>query len=173
MIQHLSTNTIVDYLHGGLPPSEDAAVHAHLDQCAVCRTQCDAETALTDLLRSAAANDERPLPPTLKAEIWSRIRASRPSALSQVLGWIRPATAIPIAAAIALAAYFGAAYLGPHGAPAIQAAYYLQDHAAMNGTMPFDDNSSMTPVDVGPSSVAANQSSVTVEPASFTADAGQ
>jgi anti-sigma factor RsiW len=172
MMQHLSTDTIVDYLHGGLPPQEDAAVHAHLDGCTACRAEYDAEAALTDLLRNYAANEERPLPPTLKAEIWSRVRASRPSLLSQALGWMRPAVAIPIAAAIAIAAYFGTAYLGPRGAPSIQAAYYLQDHAAMNGTMPFDDSSSMAPVDVSRASVAA-ATYVTVEPASFTADAGQ
>ncbi len=85
---------------------------------------------------------------------------------------MRPSFAIPIAAAIALAAYFGTSYLGPQGAPSIEASYYLQDHAAMNGTIPFSDRNSTNPVDLENAPTLSTKSApVIVEAASYTADA--
>jgi hypothetical protein len=81
--------------------------------------------------------------------------------------------AVPAAVVIAAGAYFGTAYLGPHGAPAIEAAYYLQDHAALNSTVPFSDRSAVAPVDLDSTSTAdaAQQRPVAVQAASYTADA--
>jgi predicted anti-sigma-YlaC factor YlaD len=174
-MQHLNNETLVDYMHGALTPQEDAAVYAHLEACETCRKEFEAEAALTEALRSYATREERELPPTLKAEIWSRIRSAQPSPWTRLRQWLRPAVAVPAAAAIALAAYFGVSYLGPQGAPSIEAAYYLQDHAALNSTVPFSDRSSVSPInlDNGNGVDTTQQTAVRVETATYTADANQ
>ena len=145
MMQHLTNDQIIDYLHNALPASADATVYAHLEQCAACRADYDAEAALSETLRAYAAREEREMPPTLKAEIWARIREEQPSVLSRLAAWWRPAMGVPLAAALALAVYFGVANFGHAGGPSIDAAYYLQDHAALNGTIPFNDRNSVNP----------------------------
>lgn len=171
MTQHLTTETLIDYMHGALTPQEDAAVYAHLETCTQCRSEYDAETSLTEALRSYAAQSEQELPSSVKAEIWNRVREARPSALSRLRAWLRPAVAIPAVAVLAVGAYFGTSYLGTPGAPSIDAAYYLQDHAALNGTMPFSDRS-INPVDLeNESSVTTQRTAVNVQAASYTADA--
>lgn len=172
MMQHLTSEKLIDYMHGALKPQEDAAVYAHLETCPECRKEYDAEAALTEMLRAHAVREEREFPATLKAEIWSRVRTADPSPWSRLAGWFKPAFAIPAAAALAIAAYFGTAYLGPHGAPAIEAAYYLRDHAALNSTVPFNDRGSVNPVDLEASATGTNQEiAVSVQAASYTADA--
>jgi anti-sigma factor (TIGR02949 family) len=172
MKQHLTTEKIVDYLHGALSPGEDASVYAHLETCETCRAEYDAEAAVSEMLRAHAAKTEREFPATLKAEIWSRIRSAQPSPWSRFAAWFKPAFAIPVAAAIALAAYFGTTYGTAPGAPSIEAAYYLQDHAALNSTVPFNDRSSVYPTDLeNAASVNTQQTAVNIEAASYTADA--
>jgi predicted anti-sigma-YlaC factor YlaD len=168
---HLTQEQLIDYVHGALSPQIDAAIYEHLEACDQCRFEYDAELALTDLIRTHAAGEERELPPTLKAEIWSRIRSARPSPWSRLVERLRLSVAVPVAAAVAIAAYFGVTYLGPQGAPSIEAAYYLQDHAALNSTIPFSDRAAM-PVNLDNSAVLDNQqSAVNVQPATYTADA--
>lgn len=170
MMQHLNSEILLDYIHGELAPSQDAQVYAHIESCAPCRAEYDAEVAIGEVLRSNAALDERELPASVKAEIWQRVRAGRPSALSRLGAWLRPAIALPAAAAIALAAYFGTMYAGPHGAPSIEASYYLQDHAAMNSTIPFSDHTSANPAALeAAATVDTQQTAVRVQAASYTA----
>lgn len=172
MTQHPSTDMLLDYVHGELSPPDDAAVYAHIEQCEPCRTEYQTEVALGEMLRANAALGERELPSSVKAEIWKRVRSGRPSALSRAFSWMRPAVAIPVAAALAIAAYFGASYVGPRAAPAIEASYYLQDHAAMNSTIPFSDRNSVNPVDLeNAAAVDTQQTAVNVKAASYTADA--
>lgn len=174
MMQHIQNETLIDYMHGGLSPEADAAVYAHLERCPECRAQFDGEAALTEMLRSYAAATDRDLPATLKAEIWSRVRSSEPSLWSRLRESLRPVLLVPTGLALAVAAYFGATLLTPHSAPMIEAAYYLQDHAALNSTVPFSDRSSSTPVDLENGAMVApsEQTAVNIEPASYTADAG-
>ncbi|HZZ64583.1 MAG TPA: zf-HC2 domain-containing protein [Candidatus Baltobacteraceae bacterium] len=175
MMQHIDNETLIDYMHGALPPQADAAVYAHMETCAQCREQFEAEAALTEMLHSYAAATERDFPSTLKAEIWSRVRSAQPSFWSRVRDNLRPAVFVPVAAALALAAYFGSTLLSPHAPPSIEAAYYLQDHAALNTTVPFSDRNSSTPVDLqnGAMIAPSEETAVNVQPASYTADAGQ
>lgn len=172
MTEHLGYQTLIDYMHAGLTPEQDARVYAHLEACVECRREYDAELALTDSLRTYLAQDARELPASVKAEIWARIRAARPSPLGHLSDWFRPSVAIPMAAAIALAAYFGSVYIGPRGPAPIDAAYYLQDHAALNTTVPFNDRSNPDAVDFetsnAPTAVDALAVSTT---ASYMADA--
>ena len=148
MTEHLNNHILIDYMHAGLSPEEDAHVYAHLEACPGCRAEYDAELALTDLVRSFAAADTRELPSSVKAEIWERIRAARPSPWGAWASWLRPAVSLPVAAALALAAYFGTSYLGPHGIAPIDAGYYLQDHAALDSTVPFSDRATANAADL-------------------------
>jgi len=171
MTQHLTNETLIDYMHGALTPQEDAAVYAHMETCNVCRSEYDAEVTLSEMLRAQAQREERELPPMLKAELWKRVREERPSPANRFFGWFRPALAVPIAAAIALGVYFGGGF-GSHGAPSIEAAYYLQDHAALNSTIPFNDHGSATPVDLEAGTATSQQVAVKVDSATtYTADA--
>jgi hypothetical protein len=91
---------------------------------------------------------------------------------TRAFGWMRPAVAVPLAAAIALAAYFGTTYMGPHAAPLIEASYYLQDHADMSTTIPFSDRGAANPADLeSAAAVDTQQTAVNIEAASYTADA--
>jgi predicted anti-sigma-YlaC factor YlaD len=172
MTQHLTNDILIDYMHGALTPQKDAEVYAHMETCDVCRAEYDAEVSLSEALRAHARREEREMPPMLKAEIWERIREAQPSPASRLLAWLRPAVALPIAAALAIAAYFGPSVFGPHGAPAIEASYYLQDHAALNSTIPFSDHGSMSPVDMETAAtVNTQQTAVNIQAASYTADA--
>mgnify|MGYP001288036620 CR=1 FL=1 len=169
MTEHLNNQTLIDYLHAGLAPEQDAEVYAHLEACIACRSEYDAELALTDMLRTFAAADQRELPSSVKSEIWDRIRSARPSTLSSVANWFRPAIALPVATALAVAVYFGTSYLGPHGPASIDAAYYLEDHAALDSTVPFSDRVTANAASLE-SSVSKTPNVVAVS-ASFTADA--
>lgn len=172
MTQHLTNEQLLDYMHGALAPQKDAAVYAHMETCEPCRAQYDTEVRLSELLRAHARREEREMPATLKAEIWSRIREAQPSAAHRLFGWLRPSIAVPIAAAIALGAYFGPSIVGSGGPPAIEASYYLQDHAALNSTIPFNDHGTVTPVDMETAArIDTQQTAVNIEAASYTADA--
>ncbi len=137
---HPSIEQIVDYLHDELPAAEDAAMHAHLAECRSCDERRAEELALTEQLRAYAAAEERDLPPSVVAKIRSAIQ-SPPSA------WV------------GMAALGTASHLGRPGrrhnrnyvlrrlwgvaartAPtAIEAAYYVDAHAAMATIAPFSD----------------------------------
>lgn len=172
MNQHPSTDILLDYVHGELSPSDDAGVYAHIEQCEPCRNEYQAEVALGEMLRANAARDERELPSSVKAEIWQRVRAGKQSPWTQAFSRFRLSVVLPVAAAVALAAYFGAAHINPQAAPTIEASYYLQDHAAMNSTIPFSDRNSVNPVDMeNTAAVDTQQTAVNVEAASYTADA--
>ena len=169
MTEHLNNQLLIDYMHAGLAPEQDARVYAHLEACSGCRAEYDAELALSDLLRTYAASDTRELPSSVKAEIWERIRAARPSPWGNWANWLRPAVSLPVAAALALAAYFGTAYLGPQGPAPIDAGYYLQDHAALDSTVPFNDRATASAADL--ESAAPKAPSAVAVAASYTADA--
>lgn len=172
MMQHPTSDILLDYVHGELSDADDASVYAHIEQCQSCRSAHEAEVALGEMLRAQARREERELPSSVKAEIWQRVRAGKPSAWQRARSWLHPGVAIPAAAALALAAYFGSSYLGPHGAPTIAASYYLQDHAAMNRTVPFNDRNSVNPIDLEQAAaVDTQQTAVRIEAASYTADA--
>jgi anti-sigma factor RsiW len=171
MKDHLTNETLIDYMHGALTPQEDAAVYAHMETCESCRGEYDAEVALSEMLREQARREERELPPTLKAELWERIRNAQPSPVQRLFGWVRLPVAIPVAAAIALAAYFGPSVFGPQNPPAIEAAYYLQDHEALNNTVPFNDHTSVNPVDLETAAANTQQTAVNIQQATYTADA--
>ncbi|HKU81999.1 MAG TPA: zf-HC2 domain-containing protein [Candidatus Tumulicola sp.] len=137
---HLTTEQLVDYVHGGLPPAQDASVHAHLSGCPTCTEAHDAELRLSELLRAHARAEELELPPGLTTAIYART-IDAPAPQRGWLGWraaLRPAAAVPVAAVLALAVYFVSS--GWHAnakGGALDAAYYMDNHAALSTTMPF------------------------------------
>lgn len=176
MTQHLTAEQLIDYLHDALSPGEDASIHAHLDDCGHCRDEYAAEVFLTESLRKQAVLEERELPGGVKAAIWSEIRNARPSPAARLAALWRPALALPLAAALAFAVYFGSGMLHrqtPSG-PTIEAAYYLQDHAALNNAVPFGDHTGANPAALeSPSTAFADQTAVNVRPAAYMADASR
>ncbi len=144
MSDHLSTETLIDYLHGELDPASDSRAHQHVAACAACAAELDRERSLGDLLRAAAGRDERELPPLVKARIWEAVRAESSRPPSWFVALLRPVVALPVAAAAAAAfAFYFAGPLSPspHGAPAIEASYYLERHEAQQLQNPLSERS--------------------------------
>ncbi len=132
-MNHLTPEQLTDFVHGELSPAKDAAAHAHLADCGLCRAYYDTEIALGEALRSAAASEELEFPSTIKAVVWERVRDMPASPLVRLSAWLRPIVAVPVAAALIAGVWFAA----PHGsAHTVDAAYYLEAHAAQtNGSL--------------------------------------
>jgi len=136
---HIDIETLIDYLHRELAPGDDVAVMAHLADCAPCRALYEDEARLSDSLRAYARANEQELPAGVAAIIRATIRheGTAPSWAQRFSLWMRPAIALPVAAALVFAMYLGIAkpYLGTTAV--IDAAYYIDDHAALTSTVPF------------------------------------
>ncbi len=145
---HIDLDTLLDYLHRELPPGADAVVLQHLAACSQCRALHDEQAQLSDSLRAYGRASERELPAGVVARIWDAVDAERaaPSLAQRLASWLRPAIALPVAAAIAVVLYLGIAR--PHFAPTsavIDAAYYIDDHAALTSTVPFSQGNVVPP----------------------------
>jgi predicted anti-sigma-YlaC factor YlaD len=143
MMEHLNNDFLIDYLHGQLQPEDDALAHAHLEACASCRREYDLEAALGEALRSSARAEELEFPSIIAAEIWQQVRDARPSFTSQLAGFFRPAVAVPVAAAAAVALYFATPLAQNAAAPQkhISATYYLEEHEAEQAQNPLGERS--------------------------------
>jgi len=138
---HLSTDLLVDFLHGELPPEDDALAYAHLQLCAQCRQEYDLQVALGDALRTAAAAEECEMPSLVKALVWERIRNAEPSRLQRLANWLRPAVAVPVAACLVVGGYFVSPLAHPSAtAPTVDAAYYFAAHAQSTATAPLSEH---------------------------------
>lgn len=148
---HYNANILDDYLHGALGPERDATIHAHLEACAQCRALYDEAAVVRDWLRNAARAEEREFPSIIKARVWEAVRAM-PAPVSfadRLRALWRPAYAVPIAAALAVAAYLGVP--GVHGgnAPAgVAATYLLEEHAALASDNPLADRGLIVPASI-------------------------
>jgi len=140
MNEHLTTDVIIDYIHGALAPGDDALAFAHLQSCETCRADYDAEATLTETLRAAAAAEEREMPSLVKAAVWQRIREAEPSPLARVVAWLRPTIAVPAMAALIVGGWFASPYLLGRQ-PTIDATYYFEAHAAQSSEMPLGERS--------------------------------
>lgn len=143
MMKHLNNDYLIDYLHGQLPPEEDALAHAHVEACTACRAEYDAEAALSEALRSAAVAEELEFPSLISAQVWEQVRQARPGWTTQLAGLFRPAIALPVAA-VAVAALYLATPLAQNAAgPAkhVSASYYLEQHAAQQAQNPLGERS--------------------------------
>ncbi|HZY99800.1 MAG TPA: zf-HC2 domain-containing protein [Candidatus Baltobacteraceae bacterium] len=140
--EHPTLEQLNDYVHGELPEQQDAAVHAHLATCAPCAEAHETEARIGEVLREHARAEERELPPGFAQRIVDAAIASEPhgdpwwQALARLL---RPAIAIPAVIALALVAYFvvGGSKQSAVQSATIDAASYLDNHAALATDMPF------------------------------------
>ncbi len=145
MNQHLSNDTLIDYLHGELRPQDDALAHAHLAACSTCRAARDVESGVSEFIRAGAASEEREFPSLISAAVWERIRAARPSPLARLGAFLRPAIAVPVAAVLLVGGWF-ASPLGhgsSNGGRSIDAMYYFQAHAAQSASSPLSEHSGL------------------------------
>jgi len=160
-MNHPDTDRLIDFLHGELSPSEDAAFHGHLVACAACRADADAERALTDALRTEVLATALEMPSLVNAAVWARVRDARPGRFARFGAVLRPAFAVPIAAALLIGGWFASPLAHPAGtAPHIDAAYYFAAHAAQSSQSPLTAQSglqSIEPAD-GDGTVAAESS---------------
>jgi len=138
MTDHLTSAFLIDYLRGELPPEDDALAHAHLDACAACRSEYEAEASLGEMLRAAAAREELEFPSQISAAIWQEVRNAQPRPLARWLALFRPAIALPVAAVLAAGIFFASplVHVG-NAAPKIAATYYLEVHAAQEAQNPL------------------------------------
>ncbi|MBV9718280.1 MAG: zf-HC2 domain-containing protein [Candidatus Eremiobacteraeota bacterium] len=138
---HPSIEAIVDFLHGEMPAPQLAAIAAHLAGCPECQDRRAAEDAITDAVRAYAREQERALPANVVAGIRRGIEpGGAPWGWEGFRAVLRPIYAVPLAAAIALVLYIGiSARHGENVPPAIDSAYYVENHAVMAETAPFAD----------------------------------
>jgi len=140
MSEHLSNELLIDYLRKELAPEDDALVLAHLEACAGCRREHEIEASLGEALRLAALRDELEFPSMIKARVWEAIRSAKPSPVERLMAYLRPALALPVAAALAIGLFFATpamrAVMNPQK---IDATYYLEVHAAQQSQSPFTE----------------------------------
>jgi anti-sigma factor RsiW len=146
MHDHPSTEILIDYVHGELPAHDDAAIHEHVTACAQCSEARDVELRLSEVLREQARSEERELPPGFAARVVAAATSDRPQPAwwHSLQGALRPTFALPAAAAVALVAYVGFSML--HGnvkTTTVDAAYYIENHAALATDMPFGEGSTL------------------------------
>lgn len=146
--EHPTLEELTDYVHGELPPQRDAAVHAHIAGCAPCAEAHETEVRLSEVLRERARAEERELPLGFAQRIIDAAIASEPRATpwwESFARVLRPAIAIPAIAAIALAIYFAVAgsHQGTSEMATIDAATYIDNHAALSSDMPFAESSTV------------------------------
>ena len=185
-MQHLNIETVIDYLHGELPPGEDASVFAHLEECATCTSELNREASLTEALRTAARAEELELPLGMKSAILARAAAETPGPLERFTRWLRPVVLVPLAGVAALAV---GAFLIPaleHSSPVLPpsatlpVSYLLEEHAAHARENPLSDRSAaaMMTASTGSTATTASASTATgssaasTTMASFERDAG-
>jgi predicted anti-sigma-YlaC factor YlaD len=140
-MNHLTQDVLIDYLHGELPPGDDAMVLLHLEGCSACRHEYDIQADLTEAIRAYARATEAELPDDVRRSIWSAIDVAEAASLrGRLRRWIAPLAGVAAAAAAAIAIVV---LTGPQHAagPAIDAIYYLDDHAALTSTVPFNEGS--------------------------------
>lgn len=143
--QHPSTDKLIDYIHRELSPEDDAAILLHVESCDACRERYEAEARLSEALRLHARETERELPQGVVASIWAAVDAApAPTFAERLRALLRPAVALPVAAAAAIAIYFGASAAQHSGTmTTIDAAYYIDDHAALTSTTPFGEGNAV------------------------------
>jgi anti-sigma factor (TIGR02949 family) len=134
MKQHLNSTTLIDYLHHELPPGDDAEVLAHLQSCEACSQELNVEASISERLRESARESDLEVPAGLRSAIMARIAAQRQSPWYALRSLVRPLIVVPVAAALATAAFLLGPALLPQS-PGVPVSYYLQqyaDHARQN-----------------------------------------
>lgn len=167
MNEHPNAERLIDYLHCALAPEDDALVHTHLATCTECAVAYEREARLGEALRAHARSAERPFPESVLATIRARVSAAnRRSFWEGLRALLRPAVFVPVAAFVAVAFFVLPHFTQPQLTPRIEAAYYLENHAELNGTMPFADGTAAVPASLE----SATLQTGTADPAVTTAN---
>ena len=143
MTNHLTQEQLIDYLHGELPAGDDAYALFHLEACPACRAEYQIQAALTESIRAYARATERELPGAVRGAIWNAIDAQRPSLADRLRRLLRPATGFAAAAVAGAVIFVGYGTIAHRSPTAIDAIYYLDDHAALTNTVPFHEGSAV------------------------------
>jgi anti-sigma factor RsiW len=138
-MKHLNSTTLIDYLHHELSPSEDAEVLAHLQSCESCSQELNIEASITDRLRATAKATQLEMPPGMRNAIVARIAAHRPTPWEALRALVRPLIVVPVAAALATAAFLLAPAISPPSTARVPVSYYLRQYAAHAGQNPLAD----------------------------------
>lgn len=121
---------LTDYQRGEVDAASDSAIFDHLQSCAGCRKELQAEVALTESLR-AALSTERDLPMSVVAGVRQAVRREKTAGLVAALRALaRPVVLAPTAAVILLAAGV-VTYDQVHNAanaPQLSADYIVRQH---------------------------------------------
>jgi predicted anti-sigma-YlaC factor YlaD len=155
---HPTHEELIDYLHGELAAPQDAAIHAHLAACSPCNETYQSEVSLTDLLRRQASSEERDLPPSVVRAIHEALARPRQPALSDFIrNGLRPVVlaAMAIAAVLAIGIRF---WSGEPQATSINAAYYVNTHAALTASTPFSEDAPI------PATLTSDDTAAPVQP---------
>jgi predicted anti-sigma-YlaC factor YlaD len=140
MTNHYTNDDFIDYLHGELAPAADARLHEHLLACEACRGAYESEARLGDWLRRAARDDERDLPPMVKARVWEAVRTQRPSLADRLRAALRPALALPLGVSVTALVFVVYPAVHQEAPPTVAASYYLDEHAAEGQATPLADH---------------------------------
>lgn len=131
-------DSLIDYVHHQLDAREDAEMFEHVQSCAHCRAEYDAELEIREAVR-AAFGAEREMPTSVLAGVRQAMRAEpAPSALDRLRAVLRPAVIAPAAAAIVVAAVIGFGQTHRQ-APAISSEYFVRQHVASTIGSPGSD----------------------------------
>ena len=158
---HTTTEALIDYIHGALGPEEDAQVYSHIATCEDCGLEYRAEVALSETIRAGAAAEAREFPSMIKANVWQALRSEAPTFVQRLRAALLPAAALPVAAAIALVVYFNAGHAA--NPPSIEAAYYLDQHAANQVEIPLVDRSTGASSQLERTASAASENQITTD----------
>lgn len=142
-MQHLTSDTLIDYLHHELGPADDARVLAHLESCEACTRELNLEATITDRLRAMAQVEELDVPLGLQSAIMTRIAGEQRGLRQSLRRFLRPVVIVPFAAAVAAGAFFLTPVLAPPNSPsaALPVSYYLQEHDVRAQENPLGDRS--------------------------------
>lgn len=143
MNQHINSDTLIDYLHHELSPSEDARVLSHLEACESCAREMNVEASIGDRLRSAARLQELELPLGMRSAILARIAEEARRPWDRLAAWLRPAIIGSVAAAVAAAAFYVGPTLQGARSNALPVSYYMQQYAVHAQQNPLADRGTM------------------------------
>jgi anti-sigma factor RsiW len=128
---------LVDYERGELDAARDAAMHAHLHACDTCRADWQADLSMIESLR--ASTPDRDFPMAVLAGVRQAMHAEiAPSFLDRLRASLRPAIALPVAAAVIIVGGI-LNYRSATPPPTLTGIDYVREHVAQTAGLPSSD----------------------------------
>lgn len=147
MMQHYTTDILVDYVNGELAAEADALVYMHLVDCSVCRENYEEEKALREALVAFGQRSEREIPQSLIDSIHAAVKPQTVHPLAALGALLRPRIALPALGGV-FSLVLGIAFFTSHQGTAttvdahvpIEVSAFLDRHSDANVVMPFSDH---------------------------------